>query len=412
MELVESLNRTIKLAMDEGKAGSYEEAKALFATFRLRISVGPGFAEFPAAEAALLTLLNAAPRTFLGGVEVDGPLNEQCTQAWFAGLRLAEVADQFGVATTVDSSYSQLPTVVVGAGRPGAGEFSLGLGLSAMGFELSPDAMGACGAGTPVEVGVAAAGAALNEVFQHVYRRAPLAGQREVRLRFPILGDPRPARSVWTVGLGHLGQAFLWTAALSGHTRLWDSIRLTDYDTVSRSSLSTCLLVHAKDVGRKKVDVVAERLETLGMRVTRDPDRLNLDEGPRRSDEELVVIAVDNVALRRSLDSLHAQRVLEAGIGDGIDAFTRTQMHEFPGSRKARDIWVGDDVQSSRAFDISMPAYQSLLKQSGDECGTTLVAGRSVATPFVGGFTGALLSWLAAHSPSGECAWNYDVNSL
>lgn len=39
MELAETLNRTVKLAMDEGRAASYEEAQALFASFRLRISV-------------------------------------------------------------------------------------------------------------------------------------------------------------------------------------------------------------------------------------------------------------------------------------------------------------------------------------------------------------------------------------
>lgn len=412
MELVETLNRTIKLAMDEGKAGSYDEATALFTTFKLRISVGPGFSKCPAAEAALLTLLNAGPRTFLGGIQVDGPLKEQFTQAWFAGLTLAEVAGEFGVATTPDAQGAVLPTLVVGAGTAGTGEFSLGLGLSVVGFELSPDALGSCGLGAPVEVGVAAAGAALNEAFQHVYRQAPLAGHREVRLRLPVQGVPRPVPSVWTVGLGHLGQAFLWTAALAGHTRLWGSVRLTDYDIVSRSSLSTSLLVQAKDVGRKKVDIVAERLEALGVSVTRDYHRLSFDDGSVRSDEELAVIAVDNVALRRALDRLQAQRVLEAGIGDGIDAFTRTQLHEFPGPRKARDVWMGDDVQSSQAIDISKPAYQSLLKQSGDECGTTLVAGRSVATPFVGSFAGALLSWLAGHLPGTQRAWNYDVNSL
>lgn len=114
-------------------------------------------------------------------------------------------------------------------------------------------------------------------------------------------------------------------------------------------------------------------------------------------------MAVDNVALRRALDRLQAQRVLEAGIGGGIDAFTRTQLHEFPGPRKARGVWMGDDAQSSQAIDISKPAYQSLLEQSGDECPTTR-AGRSVATPFVGSFAGALLSWLARHSPGTQRA--------
>lgn len=263
-----------------------------------------------------------------------------------------------------------------------------------------------------VEAGVAAAGAALNEAFQHSYRRAPLAGQREIRWKFPGKAHFAPMGTLWLIGLGHLGQAFLWTAALVGGDRLPQSIRLSDYDTVSWSSLSTCLLVKARDVGQKKVDVVAEQLEALGVEVQRDYERLNLDAVIVRSAHELAVVAVDNVALRRSLDRLHAARVLEAGIGDGPDAFTRIQLHAFPGPRKARDIWVGDDARAARSVDISQPAYQALLAKSDDQCGTTIVAGRSVATPFVGAFAGALLNRLALDSRGFEYAWSFDVGNL
>jgi hypothetical protein len=39
---------------------------------------------------------------------------------------------------------------------------------------------------------------------------------------------------------------------------------------------------------------------------------------------------------------------------------------------------------------------RALLAESCDECGTTLVAGRSVATPFVGAFAGAVMARLSA----------------
>jgi hypothetical protein len=413
MDLVETLNRTIKLAMDEGKVDSYEAAKALFGTFRLRICVRPGFGRVPAAEAAVLTLLNAAPKTFLGGVEVQGALDEHCTMAWFEGLRLSEVAQQYGVAiVAADVPDVSVPTLTVGEGAPAAGDFSVGMSLEAEGFLLAPDLAATWSAEAPGEVGVAAAGAALNEAFQYVYRKAPLAGQRDVSLKLPSPWSGPAPQSVWLVGLGHLGQAFLWTAALAGRVSSWQSLRLTDYDSVSLSSLSTCLLARPQDVGRRKVDVVADKLEALGVKVHRDLSRLNLDEAPVRPEQELAVIAVDNVALRRALDRLHAPRVLEGGIGDGTDAFTRTQMHAFPGPRMARDVWAGEEVRSAQPIDISRPAYQALLEQSRDECGTTLVAGRSVATPFVGAFAGALLSSLAMQPHGSKHAWSYDVNNL
>lgn len=414
MELLETLNRTMKLAMDEGRVGSYEEAKILFDSFRLRIQVQPGFSSAPALEAAVLTLLNAAPKTFLGGVELVGPLYERCSRAWFAGKTLSEVAEQFGVAIAADNSGS-VPIICVGDGTPQGCGFWLGIRLQPAGFILSPDATDATANGSlesPVEAGVASAGAALNEAFQHVYRNSPLAGQRDVRWKLPGSANPTAFGSLWLVGLGHLGQAFLWTAALAGGDRLPRTIRLTDYDTVSWSSLSTCLLVAAKDVGRNKVDVVAEQLESLGVHVQRNYECLDFNSGIVRSEHELVVVAVDNITLRRSLDRLHAEHVLEAGIGDGSDAFTRIQLHSFPGPRKARDIWIDNDPRSARAVDLTKPAYQSLLAKSGDECGTTLVAGRSVATPFVGAFAGALLSILAIDRNNDVHAWNYDVSNL
>lgn len=411
MKLIDTLNRTMKLAMDEGMVGSYEEAQVLFNSFRLRISVEAGFTAVPAAEAAVLTLLNAAPKTFLGGVELVGPLEEICTQAWFAGIKLGEVAQQFGV-TTATSGVESMPTIFVGDCLLSENNFCLSISMQQEGFILSPERVSIGTIKSPVESGVAAAGAALNEAFQHIYRKAPLAGQREIRWKLPSAIQKTSICPMWLIGLGHLGQAFLWTAALAGDNCLPREIRLSDYDTVSLSSLSTCLLVRAKDIGRKKVDVVAEQLEVLGVRVQRDYERLDLDASFVRSAQALAIVAVDNIMLRRSLDRLHAAQVLEAGIGDGADAFTRVQVHAFPGPRKARDIWGGDDIRATRSVDISKPAYQDLLVKSGDECGTTLVAGRSVATPFVGAFAGAVLSRLAMNSLDYDHAWSFDVCSL
>lgn len=411
MELIETLNRTMKLAMDEGVASSYEEAQSLFNSFKLRISIQPGFTDVPAAEAAVLTLLNAAPKTFLGGVELVGALEEYCTQAWFAGIKLGDVAQKMGVTTEISCS-NDLPTIYWGSHLPSSDTFCLGVILNSDGFTLSPDRAGKGAQSSPIQAGVAAAGAALYEAFQHAYRKAPTAGQREIRWSLPDITQESPPPTMWLIGGGHLGQAFLWTVALKGNSFLPQSIKLSDYDTVSWSSLSTCLLVNSKDVGKRKVDVIADQLELLGVMVQRDYERLNLDTGIIKSEHELAVVAVDNIALRRSLDRLHVSRILEAGIGNGPEAFTRIQLHKFPGLRKARDIWMEDDVRGARLADLSKPAYQSLLKTSGDECGTALVAGRAVATPFIGAFAGAVLSQFAMNPFGSNCAWNFDVCSL
>lgn len=104
-------------------------------------------------------------------------------------------------------------------------------------------------------------------------------------------------------------------------------------------------------------------------------------------------------------------RIFEGGIGDGARGFTRVQFRSFPGSRMARDVRAGKDLRATRAVDISVP----LLKETGDECGTTLVAGRSIATPFVGAFAGAVLFGLTMAGPEGarsQFGWAFDLNHL
>lgn len=411
MNLSETLNRTMKLAMDEGRVQSYQEAVELFRSFRIRLVIASGFSSTPGVEAAVLTLLRAGPKTFLGGVELIGPLDERCTLAWFAGKSLGEVAIECGVSVGVDAGVN-LPTLSVGPGAATTDDFWLGLTVEADGFVLTPDESKQSSPDGSVEAGVAAAGASLNQAFQHIYRKAPQAGQREVTFRFPVSSRQAPSRDLWVVGLGHLGQAYLWTTMLKGGETRPALIRLTDDDKVSSSSLSTCLLVDVADVGRRKVNVVARRLKSLGVKVRRDPVRVDLDAAPITSAQPLCVVAVDNLALRKSLDRVHGAAILEAGIGDGVEGFTRVQAHAFPGRRLARDIWAGDDPKATKTVDISKPAYQSLLEESGDECGTTIVAGRSIATPFVGAFAGALLARLSSSGELQEHAWSFDVNSL
>lgn len=415
MELADELNRTVKLALDEGRAGSLVEAQALFEGFKLRIAVGDGFTSSLAAEAAVLTLLTAATKTFLGGVELVGAVDERCTLAWFEGRKLSEVAIEAGAVVGMrgDAQGAQLANIVVGSGRPAGEGFSVALSLDADGFVVCPDSPAHSAPQAPVEVGVAAAGAALNEAFAHQYRRFPVAGQRRLTFRMPATAAVGAVSgTTWMVGLGHLGQAFAWTLALSpgsaGH-----AVRLTDFDLVTGSSLSTCLLVKDSDIARLKVHVVGERLTSLGLTVSMDAQRLNLDGNAPLKVADRVIVAVDNVALRRSLDRLAGIPVFEGGIGGGKNGFTRVQFHMFPGSRPARDVWADADPRASQAIDISAPAYQAMLKQTGDECGTTLLAGRSIATPFVGAFAGAVLYGLALGGPiQPNSGWAFDLNHL
>ena len=72
MAIGDSLHRLVKLAMDTGEADSLEEAKNLFMGYRLGVSAGEDAGHSQTLQAALLTIVNSARRSLLGGVEVEG----------------------------------------------------------------------------------------------------------------------------------------------------------------------------------------------------------------------------------------------------------------------------------------------------------------------------------------------------
>src|SRR5207249_204927 len=67
-----SLHRTAKYFMDNGRAETHDAALAMLKRFGLTICAGPEIAQSVHHQNALLTLVNLARRTLLGGIEVVG----------------------------------------------------------------------------------------------------------------------------------------------------------------------------------------------------------------------------------------------------------------------------------------------------------------------------------------------------
>lgn len=416
--MCESFNRTAKLALDDGSSATLNDAIKRFESFKVQIVVGAGIASNHSLQAALLTLINAAPRTFLGGVTVTGDIDVQLDLAWFKGKTLSQVLPELNAKETDFSP--NIPTIVVGEWIGKTGLFCIFLSCDGNEFTVGPDKPTPIKKDATIQTGVAAAGAALNEIFHHLYFNRALAGQRKITASLPSSSMEHDIAlmedDAWFVGLGHLGQAMLWVLSLKGmspENKL--QLRLQDHDHISESSLSTCLMSWNEDMGKLKVDVVGERLSQLGFTCEKVTNKLIYDELPQNTKESVCVVAVDNISFRRGMDKLPSKKIIEAGIGDGINGFTQVQLHTLPGIRKAADIWAGNDPKATEVVSIKAPAYQDLLNKTKDTCGTTQLAGRAIATPFIGAFAGACLFnlWASGTPDSSEkCAWNFDVNTL
>ena len=407
----ESLNRAAKLALDTGEAASPDEALRIFAGYRLQIVAGPDVADSPVKQAALLTAVNAATRTFLGGVTVVGPSGPLLvTLPRRQDIASAVVSLGGNWTTSVDPSS---PTLVIGDVETTTLE-SLAVRATFDGWKA-----GACPAsraaqrlpetGDCVPAGVAAVAIAVGEVFQRL-RGSPVACRRPAGLSLwrPEQdwrdGEVGPAltrlpAALWIVGLGNLGQAYLWTLGLLPYADEDLSLVLQDLDVLAPSNLSTSLLTAEPDMRRRKTRAIAEWAEARGFKASIVERKFKADFRVGDREPALALIGVDNSLARQSIEWVGFTRVIEAGLGKGPQEFLGVSLHTFPGSISAADTW--NDIAAGDV-DIAQPAYRALLEASGDRCGVVRLAGRSIAAPFVGALAGAMVIAEALKLSSGR----------
>jgi hypothetical protein len=395
----ESMHRLAKMAMDAGEVASPEEAVALFSRYRLRIHLGHGWAKTLAGQACFLTALNTAVRAFLGGVEVSGDLGFVLDVPLYQGRSALGVAEELG-ATVVNSTVTELPTLVLGVvPNGGLPVFCVQLSWDHWRFEVAPARAGGgltCEGDNPL-AGIGAAALGVNEAFMYVRGDLAEAGHRSVGMslwnplavadwRDDVHKGPFLAylpKSLWLVGLGHLGQAYVWTLGMlpypaDGRPHLV----LQDFDKVARSNLSTCLMMWEADLLKPKVRAVASRIEAAGFTTALVERRFGPGHRVMVDEPTTALFGVDNVTTRRDLDTAEFSLVVEAGLGSGYRDFRNIRLHIFPGARLPSQIWTVEST--AQAATKLNDTYKKLADERNDICGMTLLASRAVATPFVG----------------------------
>ena len=400
----DKLHRLVKQALDSGAAASIAEADALFAGYRVALRIGDEAARDRHHQAALLTAVALARRVFLGGVSV-APLPE------------APLAVPLPFDVTLEDAIVALGASV---GEPAAGTPVIEIG-GAPSARRAPFHVRAVFAGwrggivpAPAEAALVpapvmalapmlAAALAVNEAFLYVSGHVGVAGRRAVGLS---LWDPAPAcdwlsatvtepvlsllpARLWLIGLGHLGQAYLWALGLLPFARPQDlSLFLQDIDIITPSTESTSILSDSTLINIKKTRAMAAWAERRGFS-TVIHERL-FDASFRRQDDEpaVALCGLDNGAGRQALDQVGFDFVVEAGLGRGHRDFWAIRLHTLPASRPASQIWrsaQADDQVEDR------PAYKGMLASGAlDRCGVTLLAGKAVGAPFVGAVAATL----------------------
>jgi hypothetical protein len=401
----DAYGRTTKLLVDAGRAATPADAEAILGGYVLQISarVTGGFDE--PAQAALLTAVNAGRRAFKGGVKVKVEGDAYASIPWARGLTIEESVVEFGgeIVARLDST---LPTLVIG----GEGSGSVGAPVLHLGWDswvgyATPTPQKRGQADAIVLAGVVAAALGVSEMFQYC-QGAVGPGERAVGLslwapgsdwRERSDGEPRldylPS-SLWILGLGHLGQASIWSLGCLPYSPTDHvSLHLMDTDEFVLANLDTGLLADAAAIREKKTRVVMRRLAGIGFD-SAIVERL-FDGTVRTTGSEpvLALAGFDNPEARRLVEESFSL-IIDAGLGSGPDDYLDVLVHEFPSELKAVD-----------AFPIRTPVKQNLADAYEEEirrqvadgaveaevrCGMVEAAGATVGAAFVGAIAGAL----------------------
>lgn len=402
----DQLNRMVKMALDSGEARSLEEAQDVFSRYRLHVSLGPDVVHSAPFQSAVLTAVNAGRRCFLGGVTVSGPVDAALVVPWHRQRTLREaISDLQG--EVVQEPPREVPTILLGDTPHRMDDADLSLRASFQGWTatVAPDGLGQR---LPersdfAAVGVLAGALGVSEVFQHLRGSNASAGRREVGLSLwrpedgHRTGDYGPAleqlpSKLWLIGLGHLGQAVLWTLGLLPYDDAGQvELILQDYDALVEANDSTSLLTTLQQVGRKKTRAVAAWCEERGFRTVLTERRFDANLRVASGEPGVAVCCVDNPNARAALEDVGFERVVEAGLGAGPSEYLAFQTHSFPARKSARQRWNVPAQPKSAAALLHRPAYGALLAQGLDECGLVQLAERTIGAPFVGAVAAALV---------------------
>jgi len=397
----DTLHRTAKFFMDVGHARTADDALKTLEGFGLNIYVGDEAKTSIGHQIALLTLVNTARRTLLGGVRVIGDLDCSLLTHLGHGDSLGEAVRTLGGMSRDGSN--DWPSAVIGtAGDTGKTGWQVTWqgwrgGVIPLKDQHRLGEHGTVGA-------VFAAATCVAEVFFHFTGLHPMAGRRSSGMslwspgRDWLLEDPHEPEveylpsELWLIGLGNLGQAYLWVLASLPYMATNDVfLILQDIDELAESNESTSVLTSKALLGQKKTRAMAAWLESRGFRTALEERYFGESTRRQQNEPQVALCGLDNALGRTWLEEAGFGLVVESGLGAGPEAFASFSLHTFPSELNAKHLWGSH----SKPIDVSriqnMPAYTEAREAGMDACGLAQMASRSIGVPFVGVMSASLV---------------------
>lgn len=275
---------------------------------------------------------------------------------------------------------------------------------------------------------VAAAALAVGEVFQERLDN-PRAGRRsqQISLWSPGTSESGPTspnavllpRDIWLIGLGNLGQAYLWAlTTLNFQNPKEVSVVLQDFDHVDDENFATSILTDADDEGSLKNFIAEQWCLGRRFRVNRIDRALDQLTVVGHQEPRLAFSALDKISVRKLLGGCGFQYIVDAGLGANANDFDRFRINTFD-ETFAPDAHFDDqgDIDETiraNAFVEATPAYKDAVESACSEeaCGLLAIAGKSVAVPYVSSIAACLVVAQAIRLVSGYATYKSIVGQV
>jgi len=397
------INR-LALCLMRSKGISHTEAVAELKRLTLSLGCTAEIKNSAALQAALLTAINTGKRAFLGGLRVELPNNIPLKLRWPGSLTLNQVVTELTAGLPLPSGQSTSQTLHFGIPNGEIPRKSLSIDCSGWrgGVQPARDIVHFENDDVPDFAlgGVFAGGLAVHHAFIQVTginssacdtpKGISLWNPEENWLNISSEGPRLRAlpSQLWCLGLGHLGQAYLWSLGLLPYEKPSEVLfLLNDFDRIEDANWGSGMLTECGDLNVLKTRVCLKWLQARGFDTLLCERRFDNRTYRHETEPAIALCGFDKAEPRRSLEEAGFDQVLECALGAGLSDFDCIHIHNFPNSRaKAKDLWG-----TERSINIDRKLLEAFAQDQ--ICGALAIdaASKAVSTSFVGAMAGAMV---------------------
>lgn len=199
---------------------------------------------------------------------------------------------------------------------------------------------------------------------------------------------PYLPRNVWTLGLGHLGQAYLWTLGLMPFDNPNQvQVLLQDADIVEPENIGSQVLSFEENVRKPKTRACMNFLEGLNFRtqIIEKPFVKGDCEQKWAENYPFILNGVDNVKTRKSINKASFKLFLDGATNGKFELFDSFTMRNISFIQKDPEIIWPLENEEDVIFHKNL--YQKYEKTH--TCGK--LANIGISTPFVGLFSAVIV---------------------